>query len=130
MKKKILFLVLLPFLAANVFAASLSDLMIIASDGTFLGNFKNQYDQKSIYNKYGNCGSKYNSDSIFNKYGNYGSDYSNLSPFNKYSNEGPWLMDRNGYYYGRLSINKYAQGVTDFSYNLAWQLKAMRDAMY
>lgn len=57
-------------------------------------------------------GSKYNANSIFNQYRTYGSDYSMYSPFNKYSNNGPWLMDCYGNYYGRLSINKYAQGVT------------------
>ena len=128
MKKKLLVL-LLSFMTAGLFAVSLSELRIVAEDGTFLGTFENEYSKNSIYNMYGTYGSPYNANSIFNQYGNYGSDYSIYSPFNKYSNNGPWLVDKKGNYYGRLSTNKYAQGVTDYSYKLALQLKALRDSM-
>lgn len=121
------------FLSAIVtsclFAVSLSELLIVSEDGIFLGTFENEYATNSVYNMYGTYGSPYSSSSIFNKYGNYGSDYSQYSPFNQYSNNGPWLMDRYGNYYGRLSINRYAVGVTDYSYKLAHRLKAMRDSM-
>ena len=128
MKKKLLVL-LLSFMTAGLFAVSLSELRIVAEDGTFLGTFENEYSKNSIYNMYGTYGSPYNANSIFNQYGNYGSNYSIYSPFNKYSNNGPWLVDKKGNYYGRLSTNKYAQGVTDYSYKLALQLKALRDSM-
>lgn len=128
MKKKLLVL-LLSFMTAGLFTVSLSERRIVAEDGTFLGTFENEYSKKSIYNMYGTYGSPYNANSIFNQYGNYGSDYSIYSPFNKYSNNGPWLVDKKGKYYGRLSTNKYAQGVTDYSYKLALQLKALRDSM-
>lgn len=121
--------ILLTFCALSTFAISLADLMLVADDGTFLGTFESEYSKNSIYNQYGTYGTPYSAESIFNKYGNYGSDYSQYSPFNKYANNGPWLMDRRGNYYGRLSINKYAQGVTDYSYKLAFQLKAIRDSM-
>ena len=129
MRKIFTFVILLTFCALSTFAISLADLMLVADDGTFLGTFESEYSKNSIYNQYGTYGSPYTADSIFNKYGNYGSDYSQYSPFNKYANNGPWLMDRRGNYYGRLSINKYAQGVTDYSYKLAFQLKAIRDSM-
>lgn len=129
MKKNLFTLFSLLIFINGVFAVSLSDLMIVAEDGTFLGNFTNEYNSKSVYNEYGTYGSKYNVNSIFNEYGTYGSDYSLYSPFNKYSNNGPWLMDCYGNYYGRLSVNRYAQGVTDYSYRLACQLKARRDFM-
>ncbi len=129
MKKKLILFLLLPLLAGSLFAVSLSELKIVADDGTFLGTFENKYATNSVYNEYGTYGSKYSSNSIFNKYGNYGSDYSQYSPFNKYSHNAPYLMDRNGNYYGCLSVNRYAQGVTDFSYKLALQLKALRDSM-
>lgn len=112
-----------------LFAISLEQLMIVAEDGTFLGTFENEYSKKSIYNEYGDHGSKYSTKCIFNKYSDYGSDYSDYSPFNKYARKAPFLMDSNGNSYGRLSINRYAQGVTDFSYKLAYQLKAIRDSM-
>ncbi|GHU12578.1 hypothetical protein FACS1894161_1120 [Spirochaetia bacterium] len=110
-------------------AINLSELRIIAKDGIFLGTFENEYSSNSIYNEYGNYGSPYNSKSIFNKYGDYGSDYSNSSPFNAYATNPPGLYDRNGNFYGTLSVNRYAQRVTDYSYRLALQLKAIRDSM-
>ena len=129
LKKIVALFFLLPLLASSVFAVSLSELRIVAEDGTFLGTFEDKYSKNSIYNEYGTYGSKYSSNSIFNKYGNYGSDYSQYSPFNKYSNNAPWLMDKKGNYYGCLSVNKYAEGVTDYTYKLALQLKALRDSM-
>jgi hypothetical protein len=115
-------------LVVPVFAISISQLRIIASDGTFLGHLGNEYDSNSVYNKYGK-GSPYNSSGIMNKYSNYGSDYSNLSPFNRYANDPPGLYDGQGGFYGALSINRYARGVTDQSYRLALQLKALRDSL-
>lgn len=130
MKKKMFAAVLIVILTCGtVCAVSLGELMIAADDGTFLGTFENEYSSNSIYNKYGKHGSKYESDSIFNKYGEYGSDYSDYSPFNKYANHSPWLMDRYGNYYGRLSMNRYASNVTEYSYDLACRLKAIRDSM-
>ena len=129
MKKKLILFLFLPLLACSIFAVSLSELRIVAEDGTFLETFENEYSKNSIYNEYGTYGSKYSTNSIFNKYGNFGSDYSDYSPFNKYANNAPWLMDRKGNYYGCLSINKYAEGVTDYTYKLALQLKTMRDSM-
>ncbi len=128
MKRKILFVALMLF-ATLCFAESLSQLRIVADDGTFLGTFESEYSSNSIYNRYGTYGSKYNSSSIFNKYGTYGSDYSQYSPFNQYSYNAPWLMDGYGNIYGRLSVNRYASGVTRTTYNLALQLKSMRDSM-
>lgn len=130
-KFKLLLAVLLLYfgIIENGFAVPLNELFILAEDGQYLGNFTSKYSEDSIYNQYGTYGSKYNSNSIFNSYGTYGSDYSDYSPFDKYSSNGPWLVDGQGNYYGRLSINKYASGVTDDSYNLACQLKGMQDSM-
>jgi hypothetical protein len=116
-------------LAVSLYAISLSELRIIAEDGTFLGTFENEYSSNSVYNEYGNYGSKYSSSSIFNKYGNYGSDYSDQSPFNRYASNPPGLYDRRGNFYGTLSVNKYASGVTNETYNLAVRLKGIRDSM-
>ena len=59
MKKKFILFLLLPLLACSVFAISLSELRIVAEDGTFLGTFENEYSKNSIYNEYGSYGSKY-----------------------------------------------------------------------
>jgi len=128
--KKLLFFGLLFFSLFSLYAVSVSELRIIASDGTFLGTLStNQYDPNSIYNKYGKYGSHYNTTCIFNIYSNYGSDYSNQSQFNIYANNAPGLYDRQGNFYGTLSINRYAQGVTQQTYQIALQLKAYRDSL-
>ena len=127
-KKSLTFLVILFFVSTSFFPISLNQLRIVAEDGTFLGTFENEYSSKSVYNQYGNYGSPYGSNSIMNKYGTYGSDYSDYSPFNKYANNAPWIVDGYGDSYGRLSINKYASGVTNDSYKIALQLKALRDS--
>jgi hypothetical protein len=129
LKKVVLLLLGFALLSGQAFAISISDLRIIASDGTFLGTLnENEYDSNSIYNEYGK-GSKYNSNGIFNEYGQYGSDYSSLSPFNSYAYEAPGLYDKYGNFYGTLSVNKYAEGVTQQTYKLALHLKAYRDSL-
>lgn len=50
MKKKLILFLLLPLLVSSVFAVSLSELRIVAEDGTFLGTFENEYSKNSIYN--------------------------------------------------------------------------------
>ena len=116
------------FAAGTLHAVPLYQLSIVAEDGTFLGNFGNEYSSNSVYNQYGNYGSPYGSKSIMNKYSNYGSEYATYSPFNAYSSKGPWIVDKYGTKYGRLSVNRYASGVTEESYKLALQLKALRDS--
>ena len=127
--KKIIFICCISlFFISNIFSIPLSELHIVADDGTFLGSFENKYSKNSIYNEYGDFGSPYGNNSLMNIYSNYSSDYSDKSPFNKYANHAPWLFDNRGKNYGRLSINKYASGVTDDSYKIAYQLKALRDS--
>lgn len=111
LKKTVSIFFLLFGIIGSIFPVSLSQLKIIAEDGTFLGTFEDKYSKNSIYNKYGD----------------YGSDYSQYSPFNAYASKTPWLVDGYGNTYGRLSINKYASGVTNDSYKIALQLKALRD---
>ena len=82
------------------------DYLLYSDDNDYLGCLNcSNYDSESICNKYGTYGSKYNSDSIWNKYGTYGSKYNSDSPWNKYSSNGPKIVDRDGNYYGRFSIN-------------------------
>ena len=127
-KKVSTLLFILFFASTSVFPVSLNQLIIVANDGTFLGTFENEYSTESVFNQYGNYGSPYSSNSIMNKYGTYGSDYSDYSPFNKYANNAPWIVDGYGNSYGRLSVNKYASDVTNDSYRIALQLKALRDS--
>ncbi len=128
MKKLLAAIFAFIFMSGLSFSVSLYQLPIEADDGTFLGTFENEYSTRSVYNQYGNYGSPYSSYSIMNRYGNYGSDYSSYSPFNQYANNAPWIVDNYGNSYGRLSVNRYASGVTNDSYRLALQLKALRDS--
>ena len=122
----VIFAILL--LANSIFAVELSDLRIVADDGTFLGTLENEFAPNSIFNEFGKYGNEFNSESILNEFGRYGSEISQYSPFNEYSNKGPILVDRRGKFYGRITLNKYAKDVTDLSYQIAVMLKKMQDS--
>lgn len=73
---------------------------------TYLGCFScSEYDSESIFNDYGTYGSRYSGTSIHNQYSQYGSKYSNYSPCNPYATDAPVLVDNNGGFYGRLTLN-------------------------
>jgi hypothetical protein len=61
----------------------------------------------SVRNKFGENGSPYSSHSIWNHYSDYGSRYSSDGACNPYANDPPVIVDQDGKYYGRLSLNKY-----------------------
>ncbi|QPZ89688.1 hypothetical protein [Thioclava electrotropha] len=66
---------------------------IQAADGVFLGNLNpNEFDAKSLFNRFGEYGNKYSSTSIFNKYSEYGGPFSNLSPYNPRSVNPPEII--------------------------------------
>jgi hypothetical protein len=84
--------------------------MIFGGEGhkTYLGCLNcSQYVADSVLNKYGTHGSPYSSDSIWNKYGEYGSAYSNYGACNRYAVDPPVIVDQDGNYYGRLTLNTY-----------------------
>jgi hypothetical protein len=75
---------------------------------TFLGCLNcSKYSADSISNRYGTYGSPYSSESIFNKYSDYGSKYSEYGICNRYANDPPVIVDQEGKYYGRLTMNKF-----------------------
>ena len=85
------------------------ELLLFSDDNKFLGCLNcSEYNSESICNEYGTYGSEYNSESIWNEYGTYGSEYSSESPWNEYSSNGPKIVDKDGNYYGRFSINTYS----------------------
>lgn len=85
---------------------------VIADDGTYLGKITNQYDSKSIFNRYGTYGSPYSAKSIWNKYGAYGSEYSVKSAMSKYTTKSPSIVT-DGEVIGYLTKNKYRRGAVD-----------------
>jgi len=84
--------------------------LLFGGDGhkTFLGCLNcSQFDASSVLNSYGAYGSRYSSSSIFNPYSDYGSLYSTYSACNPYASDPPVIVDRNGNFYGRLTLNRY-----------------------
>jgi hypothetical protein len=66
-----------------------------------------EYALDSVRNEYGLHGSPYAMDSIFNSFGQYGSPYSMYSACNSYATDPPVIVDRDGAFYGRLTVNRY-----------------------
>jgi hypothetical protein len=84
------------------------ELLVFGGEGhdTFLGCLScSQYASGSMFNRYGSFGSQYSSTSIFNKYSTFGSLYSQYSACARYAADPPVIVDRNGNFYGRLTLN-------------------------
>jgi hypothetical protein len=89
---------------------TLSKLMIFGGldHKTYLGCLNcNEYASDSIFNSYGNSGSPYSSQSIWNHFSEYGSPYSTYSACNPFGSDPPVIVDQNGTFYGRLTLNEY-----------------------
>ena len=75
---------------------------------TYLGCLScSEYVNDSVFNAYGNYGSRYSSTSIWNHYADFGSRYSNEGACNPYATDPPVIVDMDGNYYGRLTLNSY-----------------------
>ena len=96
----------------------LSQLLLVADndEGTFLGTFGDESEADSIFYDLGNYGSRFSSTSIFNQFSEYGSEFSTYSAFNEFAAHPPIIVDYKGNVYGRLSVNRFANGVTAQSY--------------
>ena len=85
-------------------------MMVFGGPGnqTYLGCLScNEYESDSIANQYGTYGSKYSADSLLNPYGNFGSKYSSYGACNPYASDPPVVVDSQGNFYGRLTVNLY-----------------------
>ena len=78
------------------------------------------YATDSISNEYGTHGSQYSSDSIKNHYSQYGSAYSIYSSCSPYATDPPVIVDSNGNYYGRLTLNEYHTQIGVGRRYIAW----------
>lgn len=82
---------------------------IEASDGTFLGYLDpNEFNPKSIFNKFGTYGNEFSSISIFNQYSPYGNPFSQLSVNNEFTQKPPKIILR-GEFIAYLTTNEYLQ---------------------
>ena len=96
--------------AGGASAQSSAKLMIFGGmdHKTYLGCLNcNEYAPDSVFNSYGTNGSQYSSSSIWNPYSEFGSAYSNYGVCNSYASDPPVIVDQNGSFYGRLTLNRY-----------------------
>ena len=78
------------------------------SHDVFLGCLNcSSFSSDSIQNSFGKYGSSFSADSIFNSFGRFGNAFSGQSPCNQFSTDAPVIVDPNGGYYGRLTLNAY-----------------------
>lgn len=95
---------------ATASSAPSSKMMLFGGENhkTYLGCLScSQYATDSLFNTYGDHGNRYSSDSIWNHYSDYGSRYSNEGACNPYANDPPVIVDSDGTFYGRLTLNIY-----------------------
>lgn len=64
-----------------------------------------EYDPNSVHNPYGLYGSKYSLTSIANPDSDYGSPTALESACNPYALNAPVILNRDGNYYGQLTVN-------------------------
>lgn len=93
-------------------SAQTQDVIIMGgrSQAEFLGCLTcNEYDSNSVWNEYSKHGWE-NKYGTWNKYGENAGRYGANSACNPYGTNGPALVDRQGNFYGRLTVNEYDQG--------------------
>lgn len=74
----------------------------------------NKFDVNSIWNQFSTYGNRFSTNSIWNKFGTYGNKFSNESPWNRFGTKPPVVVDKDGNFYGYLTINKYTNKRADF----------------
>ena len=104
---KIILIVSTLFFSTSVFG---QQLYLYSSDNNqYLGCLNcSEFSSESICNEFGTYGSEFNSESIWNDFGTYGSEFSSYSPWNEFSSQGPKIVNSEGNYYGRFSINTFS----------------------
>ena len=109
--------------AARLNVTPSSDLLIFGgrNHDVFLGCLTcSEFAASSVFNDFGQHGSPYGASSIRNEFSQYGSPYSHLSACNPYASNPPVIVDRNGRYYGELTMNQYSATRTRLTAALQW----------
>ncbi|MEO8183999.1 MAG: hypothetical protein ABI895_34695 [Deltaproteobacteria bacterium] len=85
--------------------------MLLANDGTYLGDGTSIATANSVCNEYGLYGSQYGVGSIHNPYGLYGSEFAVFSAYNPYTATPPVLycVDTDAFL-NTVSKNQFAAG--------------------
>ena len=85
-----------------------------ADEDVFLGCLTcSEYDSDSIFNQFGPHGNEFASESIRNRFSVYGSRFSHLSACSSSASDPPILVDEDGGYYGRLTLNPYHPEISE-----------------
>jgi len=95
---------------AGAATAYTSKLMIFGGENhrTYLGCLScSEYSTDSVSNTYGSHGSRYATESVWNHYNELGSAYSTFGACNLYATDPPVIVDSDGNFYGRLTLNTY-----------------------
>lgn len=93
---------------------------------TYLGCLNcSQYATDSVFNEFGSFVSKFSGDSIWNTYSEFAFRYSIESPCNQYATDPPVIVDHEGNYYGRLTINEYHSEIVAGRQFVAWLVSLM-----
>jgi hypothetical protein len=75
---------------------------------TYLGCLNSsEFASDSIFNEFGRNGSEFSSTSIWNQFGKYGSEFSTYSPWNEFALDPPVIVNQNGNFFGRFTVNKF-----------------------
>lgn len=85
------------------------DLLIFGdrNHNVFLGCITcDEYSSKSIFNSLSKFGFE-NSYGVWNSYGKYKSEYSSTSACNEYGSYPPVVVDTNGNFYGKFTLDEY-----------------------
>lgn len=80
----------------------------------------NDYDKESVFNPHSRFGSAYSTTSILNSYSQVGSVYSQYSACNRYASDPPVVVDGDGTFYGRLTLNGYRGDAIKDTAIVAW----------
>jgi hypothetical protein len=91
-------------------AAPSSKLMLFGGPGhdTYLGCLNcSEFASDSVLNEFGRHGSAFQANSIFNRIGQFGSAISTYSACNPIASDPPVIVDGQGRFYGRLTVNAY-----------------------
>jgi hypothetical protein len=85
-------------------------LMLFGGEGhrTYLGCLRrSEYVVDSVSNEYSDHGSRYSNTSVWNHNSEFGFQYSNYGACNPYANDPRVIVDSEGKFYGRLTLNAY-----------------------
>ncbi len=108
--KKILAVVLA--MSATQVQSQSKDLLLFGGDGhkDFLGCLTcSEYASNSIWNEFSQYGWK-NSFGKWNRFGSFAGAYGSRSACNEYASDPPVIVDRQGNFYGLLSMSEYKRG--------------------